>query len=296
MKTKLVSIISVLNNIHNHKTAINIMKILFFVLLISMQCIAQGDLLITPKRIVFDDNKQKSEISLLNIGKDTTTYSVSFKQFIMTEQGGLEMVEKTDTTQMFADKYLRIFPRTITLIPGESQTIMVQCRRTRDMIAGEYRSHIWFRGEKDNSPLKKEVVSLDSNQMSVTVTARFGITIPVIIRTGAVNVSATLSDLQLKTQNDTITSLELNINRKGNISIYGHLIVDYYPLQGKVFQIGIIKGVGVYTTINKRNVSIPLNRIPLNILNKGKIKVRFTSSDDDKKKEVYAEQELLIKN
>jgi P pilus assembly chaperone PapD len=48
---------------------------------ISMQSIAQGDLLITPKRIVFEGNKQKETLNLANMGKDTATYSISFMQY-----------------------------------------------------------------------------------------------------------------------------------------------------------------------------------------------------------------------
>lgn len=38
---------------------------------------AQGDLLITPRRVVFEGNKRSTDISLANIGKDTATYSIS---------------------------------------------------------------------------------------------------------------------------------------------------------------------------------------------------------------------------
>ena len=46
----------------------------------------QGDLLIIPKRVLFEDNKQTEEITLVNIGIDTTIYSISFIEYKMKEE------------------------------------------------------------------------------------------------------------------------------------------------------------------------------------------------------------------
>jgi hypothetical protein len=171
---------------------------------------------------------------------------------------------------------------------------MLQCRRKTDMLAGEYRSHIWFRSEKDYKALGKERPLLDSTQMSVSVIAIFGMTIPVIIRSGEVNVSTTLSDLKLETQQDTIQSLKLTINRTGNISTYGDIITEYIPKQGKPYQIGALKSVGVYTNISKRYVVVKLKNTSGRTITNGKLKVRYTSPEGSKYV-VYAEGELELK-
>lgn len=271
-----------------------LMLLLILELGIRLQTNAQGNLLITPMRVVFEGNKQKAELNLANIGAETATYSISFRQYNMTEQGKLEANEKRDSSQMFASPYLRVFPRQVTLAPGEAQVVMLQCRRKKEMPAGEYRSHLWFRSEKNYEVLGKgENPKLDSNQLSVTITPIFGITIPVIIRTGEVNVSTSLSVMKLEIKQDTIPYLSLSINRSGNISIYGNIIVEYVPSQGKSYQIGVIKGIGVYTNINKRDISIKLNKTPGLSLKNGKLKVRYTSSDESKYV-VYAEGELEL--
>ena len=277
------------------KAAMKRFLLLMFIYISGMgfQALAQGNLLITPMRVVFDGSKQKNELNLMNIGTDTATYSVSFRHYNMTEQGSLEVIEKPDTAQMFAEPYLRIFPRQVTLAPGETQVVMLQCRRKADMKAGEYRSHLWFRAENNYEPLKKKEPSLDSNQLSVTITPIFGITIPVIIRSGAVNVSAALSDLKLETKQDTIQYLKFTINRTGNISIYGDFIIEYIPVIGKPYVVGNVRGVGVYTNINKRNIAIKLKNNSGKILTDGKLKVKFISNDD-KKTVVFAEEEMVI--
>jgi hypothetical protein len=258
------------------------------------QAMAQGDLLITPNRVVFEGNKQKETIDLVNMGKDTATFSISFVQKNMKEDGSFVTVERSDTGQMFADPYLKIFPRRVTLAPGEPQAIMLQCRRKADMAAGEYRSHLYFRSEKDYKPLGVKNPASDSTILSVQLIPVYGITIPVIIRSGSVNVSASLSDLKLETEAGASQNLRLTINRTGNISVYGDIIIDYVPLQGKAGEIGTIKGVGVYTCITKRNIIVKLNNTSGKPFINGILKVRYISNGDTKPV-VYAIGEMEIK-
>jgi hypothetical protein len=254
---------------------------------------AQGDLLINPTRVVFEGNKQRETLSLVNLGKDTATFSISFVRYKMNEDGSFTIIEKLDTGQMFADPYLRIFPRTVTLAPGEPQTVMLQYRRKAEMLAGEYRSHLYFRAEKNNEPLGMGNPAKDSTNLNVQLTAIYGISIPVIIRTGELSVSSTLSDIKLETSEDTIQILKFVINRTGNISVYGDIIIEYIPERGRTFEVGVVKGVGVYTNINKRNIAVKLNNTPGKVIRNGKLKVRYVRNDDGKPI-VYDEKEIDI--
>lgn len=270
-------------------------ELFLFICLMGMniQATAQGDLMITPKRVVFEGNKQREELTLINLGKDTTTFSISFVQKMMKENGGFETIEKHDSTLLIAEPFLRIFPRQVTLAPGEPQVIMVQCRRIANMQPGEYRSHLYFRSEKDYRPLGTKNPFKDSTLVDIQLIPIYGMSIPIIIRSGEVNVSTSLNNLKLETQKDTLQILQLTINRTGNCSAYGNLIVEYTPEQGKPYQVGIAKSVGVYTNIDKRNVSIRLNKVPGLVFKKGNLKVRYTSPDFAKYT-VYAEGILPI--
>lgn len=275
------------------------MKRLLFYMLISILSLnnhsfAQGDLLVTPTRVVFEGKKQKESLNLVNTGKDSATYSISFIQYNMKEDGSFVKIEKPDSVQMFADPYLRIFPRKVTLASGEPQVIMLQCRRSGAMLAGEYRSHLYFRSEKNNKPLGTKDPSIDSNQLSVQLVPVYGISIPIIIRSGAVNVSSTLSNLKLEIQQGIMQTLQFTINRTGNISIYGDIKVQYIPTQGKPYEICSLNGVGVYTNIDKRNIVIKLNNSSNKTFTSGKLKVQYVSNGE-KKRIVYAEEELEVK-
>jgi hypothetical protein len=272
-----------------------ILMMLTTMLGLGYQSIAQGDLLITPKRVVFEGSKQKEELSLVNTGKDTAVYSISFLQYNMKEDGTFVTVEGPDTGQMFADKYLRIFPRVVTLAPGEPQVIILQCRRKPDMLPGEYRSHLYFRAEKNYKPLGQKNAAKDTTLMSVQLIPVYGLSIPIIIRSGLINVNSKLSDLILETQSDNTQILKVSINRSGNISVYGDISIIYVPKQGKSYEIGAVKGVGVYTNINKRNIVVKLNTVAGKVLKEGKLKVQYLSNDENKIPVVYAEGEMEIK-
>jgi hypothetical protein len=269
-------------------------KLLACYILISVfgfQSMAQGDLLITPIRVVFEGKKQKEAINLVNMGKDTTTYSISFLNYNMKEDGTFETIEKPDSGQMFATPYLRIFPRSVSLAPGEPQVIMLQYRRSADMVAGEYRSHLYFRAEKRINPLGTE--NKDSSNLNIQLIPVYGMSIPVIIRSGVGEVGASLSNLSIGTQPNMDQYLKLTINRTGNISIYGDIIIEFIPNQGKSIVVGGVNGVGVYTNIDKRNIVVKLNNTIGKPLANGKLKVQFISKGEAKRI-VYAEAELIL--
>ena len=273
-------------------------KIVFLTLILipafSINVLAQCNLLITPMRVVFDGAKQNQELSLVNIGKDTATFSISLMQYNMNEDGNLVKIERIEEMQRSAVPYLRIFPRQVTLAPGEPQVIMLQFRRSADMSANEYHSHLYFRAEKNNDPLGFKKPDQDTTQLSIQLTPLYGLCIPIIIRTNEAKVSTTLTNLKLESQEESSHYLKLTINRAGNVSTYGDIIVDYIPLQGKEVQIAAIRGVGVYTDITKRNITIKLNNPTSTTLTKGKLKIRYITNEENKKPVVYAVGELDV--
>jgi len=279
----------------NYKYLKHQLSFVIFMLLACMspEVIAQGSLLITPNRVVFEGRKQKEQLNLINSGDETATYTVSFVQRNMNEDGSFEIIYSPDSGQMFADPYLRIYPRRVTLLPGEAQVVLLQCRRQSDMIDGEYRSHLYFRSEKNIAPLGSEKPSQDSAALSIQVIPIFGMSIPIIIRSGSVSVETSISDLKLQTNDGTY--LTFIIHRKGNISVYGNLVAEYIPKNGKPYQVGGMNGVAVYTNIDKRYVSIKLDPRDGMELTDGILRLSYVSRDETKTQEVYAVAELELK-
>ena len=251
-------------------------------IVLSSDARAQGNLLINPKRVIFDGTKRSHEISLANIGKDSATYIVSFVQNRMTDDGNFEPIVQPDSGQNFADKYLRIFPRSVTLGPNEAQVIKVQVNQFNKLQLGEYRSHLYFRAVPNIRPLGEDSAKKDTSDVSVQLTAIFGISIPIIIRSGESNTRINLSNLQLENRSGNTPALKVRFNRTGNMSVYGDLSVDHVSNQGKVTRIGLIKGISVYTPNKVRNIFIKLDKNAEVNYRSGKLQVNYLASSEEK--------------
>jgi len=255
---------------------------------------AQGNLLITPKRVVFEGNKRSMDLNLANIGDDTATYAISLIEIRMTPEGGFESITEPDEGQQFASPYLRYFPRAVTLGPNEAQTVKIQLIRSGGLALGEYRSHLYFRAVPKEKPLgeEEEVVS-DPSSISVKLTPIFGITIPAIIRVGEATASVTLTDPEIRYENDTLPRLAVVFNRSGNYSVYGDLSVDHVSPQGTVTRVGIANGVAVYTPNTRRRFEFSLINTAGVDLKSGRLLINFSASSDVRP-EKYAEAVLIL--
>ena len=256
---------------------------------------AQGNLLITPKRAVFEGNKRSMDLNLANIGQDTATYAISLVEIRMTEAGSFETITEPDEGQQFASPYLRYFPRTVTLGPNEAQTVKVQIVKSGALESGEYRSHLYFRAVPESKPLGEEEEALpDPTSISVKLTPIFGITIPVIIRVGQPSVSVTITDPVLRFENDTLPRLGIVFNRTGDYSSYGDLAIDHVSPQGTVTRVGVANGVAVYTPNTIRRFEVTLINTKNIDLTAGRLLITY-SAPSDVKPEKYAEAVLLLK-
>lgn len=268
--------------------------ILFFIFVFFPELIsAQGNLLITPRRVVFEGNKKSEELNLANTGSDTAKFVVSLIEYRMKEDGSMEEISIPDSGQNFADKYLRFFPRSVVLAPNEAQVVRVQLTRTNELQPGEYRSHIYFRAVPNEKPLGENSKTADTTSLVVKLTPIFGITIPAIIRVGENNTKVTLSDMTFSNPADTLPLLNVAFSRTGNMSVYGDLTITYISPEGNSTSVGTVKGIAVYTPNRKRTFQINLDKKAHVNYHSGKLMVKFTSQSDSKPV-TYAEAELTL--
>ncbi|MVT07638.1 fimbrial biogenesis chaperone [Chitinophaga tropicalis] len=253
---------------------------------------AQGNLLITPRRVVFDGSQRTQELNLANTGQDTARYLISLIEIRMKEDGTFENITQPDSGQRFASGHIRFFPRSVVLGPGEAQMVKVQIEKAGELQPGEYRSHIYFRAAPDEKPLGEEAPK-DAVAIAVKLIPLFGISIPVIIQVGASNAKVQVTDLSLSHSNDTISKLSLNLQREGDMSVYGDITVRSISDQGKAMQVGYVKGVAVYTPCRVRQLNIPLSTGKKADYRNGKLQVTYTAMVKGKPV-VLSEAELML--
>jgi len=249
-------------------------------LILSTSVMAQGDLLIFPKRIVFENGKKAQVINLSNMGKDTATYNISFVQIRMNENGTFDNITSPDSGQLFADTFLRFFPRTVTLAPNESQVVKIQLTRTDKLTQGEYRSHLYFRAVPRAMAASRNQIQKDTSSISVHLVPVFGITIATIVRIGESTTKVSLSNVSLEQKSNQAPTVHMDFTRTGNMSVYGDIVVTYISPKGKSTQVGEIRGIAVYTPGTLRRCNMELKQIDGIDYSTGKLKITYSAQAD----------------
>lgn len=266
------------------------LSVLIFVLLMGAGGYAQGDLMILPKRLVFDGSQRSQEISLANTGTDTATYAISIVNYRMTETGSFEEITEPDQGQRFAENFLRFYPRRVTLGPREAQAVRVQVTRTGNMEPGEYRSHIYFRAVEKQTALGAEEAVEDQENISIDIRAVFGVSIPTIIRNGQSTTDIELSELILDTERENPV-LSIAIKRSGNMSVYGEMLVSHIAPNGKETEVGKVRGISVYTPNELRIFAMELQDQEVD-LTQGSLLVTY----EDKATDISVTEKLTLGN
>lgn len=216
---------------------------------------AQGDLLIAPTRLVLD-GRRGGEVILSNIGSEEATYRVALELRRMTAEGGLEPVDEAaaSVSEKAALEMIRYAPRRVTLPPGQPQAIRISARPDAELPDGEYRVHMSF-----NALPKVEALGTaltEGNQgLSINIIPVFGITMPIIVRKGELEVVAGISNPRL-VQTERGPAFAVDITRAGEASLYGDLLV-YKP--GNSEPVLVVRGLGVYPEIPARHATFGLS-------------------------------------
>jgi hypothetical protein len=137
---------------------------------------------------------------------------------------------------------------------------------------GEYRTHLTVTTipPKDMGTTAEEAAGVKPGELSFTVYSVFGISIPVIVRLGEPDVRAGIENPHLIwadiPQPDGQPAkrtpvLDFDLVRQGTNSLFGNVEVRGTKTKGKD-PLGLARGVGVYTEIDRRAMQIPLTRAP----------------------------------
>jgi len=215
----------------------------------SVELYAGASLLLTEKRIVFSERQRSAEIIIKNNGDETGRYEISILEKEMMQDG---RVVDTDSPQASIKKMLRYSPRRVSLQPGEAQTIRVALRKPKDLAPGEYRSHMRFTA----MPIIQANTASDTDEeLSLSTKMLLSYTIAVILRQGELDAAASIDSAQV-VKAESGYNLNFNINREGRRSLYGAIKVT--SVDDPELVLASLTGLGVYTPLAARQISIPL--------------------------------------
>jgi len=217
---------------------------------------AQGDLLIAPTRLILD-GRRGGEVILSNIGNEEATYRIELELRRMTPEGELVAVEmaEANATEKAALEMIRYAPRRVVLPPREPQAIRITARPGPELPDGEYRVHLSFAAIPKVQALTPEAADAPQEGFSINLVPIYGITMPIIIRKGQLEVTAGLANPRLE-QGPEGAAFLVDITRAGSESVYGDLLVYR---QGGDEPVLVVRGIGVYPEIDNRHSAFSLS-------------------------------------
>ena len=259
--------------------------------------LALADLALFPTRIVLEKNQRAAQVELMNSGTTPETYRINLVNRRMGEAGEFIAIEAPGPGELFADPLLRYSPRQVTVQPGSSQTVRILLRKPADLAAGEYRSHLQFDRVADSAGASsiEQAGKTDGKAIGVVITALVGASIPVIVRHGETQASATLSELALlpAAAGDTGPALSFQINRSGNRSVYGDLSVTFTPKGGQPVELAKAGALAVYAPNALRRARMQLQVPPGTALAAGTLDLSYRERAEAGRK-LLAEARLTL--
>lgn len=245
---------------------------------------AHADLMINPTRIVFDKNRRAAQIDMINDGAASATYRLVLVNRRMTELGAFESIDSAGLDDLFANAMLVYSPRQITLLPGAQQLVRVALRKPEDLLPGEYRSHLLFEkvAEATGADNIENLGRTPAGEVGVSLTALIGVSIPIIVRHGDTKADVVIDQLALKKSvSGHAPMLMLRLNRTGNRSVYGDLIVSFKRNGAPSEIVGRAAGVAVYTPNMVRRANLDLQVPTAVTLEHGALAVSYIEQAED---------------
>ena len=163
--------------------------------------------------------------------------------------------EHADATAVYtqlAESMIFYAPRRVTLAPREPQTIRISARAPQGLPDGEYRVHLLFRAVPPPKPIE---APKDVKGVSFALTPIYGVTIPVIARFGTLEAKASIANVHL-TREDGKPAIGVDLSRAGDRSTFGEVRVMKAGIKDPI---AVQRGVAIYTEVNKRSLTIPVD-------------------------------------
>lgn len=216
---------------------------------------AQGDLLVAPTRVIVNGGGS-TEVVLNNIGATPATYRIALELRRMTPDGELDTIEPEQATpeEKAMLEAVRYAPRRIVLPPNQPQSVRISIRPGETMTDGEYRVHMSFRAIPDARPVESGPAP-EATGLSIRLTPVYGISIPVILRKGALDAGARIVQAGIVREGGD-SFLKLELERTGKRSVYGEIRVMAPGAKQPAY---LVRGVAIYPELARRSLQLALS-------------------------------------
>ncbi|MCL1137467.1 molecular chaperone [Shewanella pneumatophori] len=214
---------------------------------------ASANLLVNPTRVELDRKNTSAVFSLVNKSKSSARYNIYFEDKKMLSNGEYVELSKQEVTHSLAS-FVRYSPRRVNIEPEQGVRVRLAARLPRNIVQGEYRSYIVFHQIPLAPKSSTDATEQSTDTFSLSISAYMKVAIPVVMRVGDLTSELTIEKSAV---NSTKQTIEVTLRRTGERSSIGDIEV-INPQTKQI--VGANKNVAIYTEVNQRQFSIPLNQ------------------------------------
>lgn len=250
---------------------------------------ANADMMISPTRVLLNDESRSATMTLRNTSEGPRTYRLSWEDKRATETGSYTEIVDGEAWPSAQDM-IRFSPRQITVGPGENQTIRFSFRPPADLTSGEYRSHLLLKVIPDISEPSSTLTGTGPGEnVGVQVFMQMSFSIPVVARFNTGEPQVSIEEVKaVPVEDGKRLGLELTFNRVGDSSSFGTVTVEMQrDATSQVEQIGQYKELSIFRELDRRKITIPLRE--KNIPKGAVVRVAYEGAKEYKGK-VWAEK------
>ncbi len=208
----------------------------------------------TDYRVLLTSSESIKDYQIFNQGNRDAYCSTQVIDHNVSDSGKLSLAQKNNRPATSAANIIRVSPRRVLVSAMSNQKVKVVARKIRNLPKGEWVSYLSLRCKEHTPSLEK----------GVQVSPNFVFNIPVVVRNGELEVSASLSQPQLSKRNGKLFA-NIKLNRRGERSLYGNLVV--FDDNGILAQ---QKGISHYLQSSTIQLALPLKQAP-----KGAVTFKF---------------------
>jgi P pilus assembly chaperone PapD len=216
-----------------------------------------GSLLLAPTRLMFEGGTRAQELTIMNRSDTIQTYRLRLEDRRIKENGEYEVISDP-ADPLAGSPMLRLSARQVTIPPQESATVRVLLRKPAGIGSGEVRSHLIVSELPTVAP--PAVGSAGGEALSVTITTIFGISIPVMVRSGETSARLSIPSVKLVNVPDqpNLDNIQMRLETTGNRSMFVDLKV-VPARQRRSLPVAEARGVSIYNPVNARDFVLSLN-------------------------------------
>jgi len=212
---------------------IDFRRLLSFLLLISFTGVSLAQISLAPTSLYIHSDTNIGTLYVSNNSEQSQeiTVSLAFGYPGSDKAGNMMMLyEDSVAYEKYAlNDWVRVFPRTFVIAPGQQQTVRIQVRPKKGIADGVY----WTRVKVLSNPQTPEVEQSISENVTTRITFKFEQVIAAFYLNGKTTTGLLVKGIE-SVQEDNKLALLTNVERTGNSPFIGSIKAELYDAGGNL--------------------------------------------------------------